>query len=133
MSLYMIKKIVKYGNSYALRLDRTILALLGLEDGELVKLRIEGEDLIIKAAKNLQPLDLILAESDEMNEILGGSPILEKKASELKKKVKENPDDQKELTDWVSGFEKRENLGMNIKIFFRKTRKYLMYLLHQAH
>lgn len=43
----MLKKIVKYGNSNALVLDRAILELLNMKEGSLVKLHTDGKSLII--------------------------------------------------------------------------------------
>ena len=44
---------VKYGNSNVLVLDKTILALLDLEEGSLVKMTIQGNQLVITAAKDV--------------------------------------------------------------------------------
>lgn len=43
----MLKKLIKYGNSQALLLNRSILGLLGIDDGDTVKLRVEGDVLLI--------------------------------------------------------------------------------------
>lgn len=43
----MLKKIVKYGNSSALVLDKAILELLNIREGSLVKLSTDGKSLII--------------------------------------------------------------------------------------
>ena len=43
----MLKKIVKYGNSNALVIDRAILELLGMSEGSIVKLHTDGKSLII--------------------------------------------------------------------------------------
>jgi antitoxin component of MazEF toxin-antitoxin module len=53
----MLKKLVKYGNSNALVLDKTILALLDLEEGSLVKMTIQGNQLMITAAKDVDVKD----------------------------------------------------------------------------
>lgn len=47
----MKKKLTKFGNSSALTLDKTLLALLGISEGDMLELRIEGETLIVKKAK----------------------------------------------------------------------------------
>lgn len=43
----MLKKLIKYGNSTALVLDRAILELLNMKEGALVKLKTDGVSLII--------------------------------------------------------------------------------------
>lgn len=43
----MIKKLVKYGNSQALILDKSILELLNIQEGSLLKLKTDGTSLII--------------------------------------------------------------------------------------
>lgn len=43
----MIKKLVKYGNSQAIILDKSILELLNIQEGSLLKLRTDGTSLII--------------------------------------------------------------------------------------
>lgn len=43
----MLKKIVKYGNSNALVLDKAILELLNIGEGSVVKLKTDGKSLII--------------------------------------------------------------------------------------
>lgn len=43
----MLKKIVKYGNSSALVLDKALLELLNIEEGSVVKIKTDGVSLII--------------------------------------------------------------------------------------
>ncbi len=43
----MLKKIVKYGNSCALVLDKALLELLNMEEGSIVKIKTDGISLII--------------------------------------------------------------------------------------
>lgn len=47
----MLKKLVKYGNSNALILDRAILELLNIGEGSVVKLHTDGKSLIITPEK----------------------------------------------------------------------------------
>lgn len=51
----MIKKLVRYGNSQAIVLDRAILELLGIEEGGQVKLSVEGSTLIVKPVELSAP------------------------------------------------------------------------------
>lgn len=43
----MLKKLVKYGNSNALILDKPILELLNIEEGAVVKIKTDGNSIII--------------------------------------------------------------------------------------
>ncbi|KKP35986.1 MAG: hypothetical protein UR26_C0001G0030 [candidate division TM6 bacterium GW2011_GWF2_32_72] len=43
----MLKKLTKYGNSNALLIDKAIMELLEMTEGSVVKLKIEGNSLII--------------------------------------------------------------------------------------
>jgi len=43
----MLKKLVKYGNSHALILDKAILELLNIEEGSVVKIKTDGKSIII--------------------------------------------------------------------------------------
>lgn len=47
----MLKKLVKYGNSNALVLDKALLELLNIEEGSLVKIKTDGNSLIITPHK----------------------------------------------------------------------------------
>ncbi len=43
----MLKKLVKYGNSNAIILDKAILELLEIEEGSIIKVKTDGTSLII--------------------------------------------------------------------------------------
>ncbi len=43
----MIKKLIRYGNSNALVLDKAILELLNIPEGSFVKLKTDGQSLIV--------------------------------------------------------------------------------------
>ena len=59
----MLKKLVKYGNSNALILDKTILSLLELEEGSLVKMKIHGNVLTITPANDVTHIDKVRTET----------------------------------------------------------------------
>ncbi len=48
----MIKKLVRYGNSNALVIDRAILELLNISEGSLVKMSTDGKSLIVTPEAN---------------------------------------------------------------------------------
>lgn len=49
----MLKKLVKYGNSTALVLDKAILELLDMTEGSVVKISTDGKSLILTPQKNV--------------------------------------------------------------------------------
>lgn len=49
----MLKKIVKYGNSCALVLDKALIELLNMEEGSVVKIKTDGISLIITPQNTL--------------------------------------------------------------------------------
>jgi antitoxin component of MazEF toxin-antitoxin module len=55
----MIKKLVKYGNSTALVLDKAILELLGMTEGSSVKISTDGKSLIIAPLVEVTENELI--------------------------------------------------------------------------
>ena len=54
----MLKKLVKYGNSNALILDRAILELLNISEGAVLKLQTDGKSLIITPHDSTQSMDV---------------------------------------------------------------------------
>jgi antitoxin component of MazEF toxin-antitoxin module len=51
----MLKKLVKYGNSNALVLDKAILELLNIAEGSVLKISTDGKLLILTPQKNSEP------------------------------------------------------------------------------
>jgi antitoxin component of MazEF toxin-antitoxin module len=60
----MNKKLVKYGNSYALVLNKSILELLDIDGNDPVKLKIEGDTLLVKKSAPLNGWENIKLESN---------------------------------------------------------------------
>ncbi|MDC3180595.1 AbrB/MazE/SpoVT family DNA-binding domain-containing protein [Gammaproteobacteria bacterium] len=60
----MLKKLIKYGNSYALVLNKSVLELLNIEGEDAVKLRVEGETLIIRGEKNTSEFENLMLDTD---------------------------------------------------------------------
>lgn len=54
----VIKKLVKYGNSYAIVIDRPIMELLSMKEGGTVKLKTDGSSLIITPVEIASPAEL---------------------------------------------------------------------------
>lgn len=74
----MLKKLVKFGNSQALVLDRTLMGLLNLTDGDVVKLRIEGESLILRKDKPQSPQEALNLACDNISDLAETTSITRK-------------------------------------------------------
>lgn len=68
----MLKKLVKYGNSNAIILDKAILELLGIAEGSTIKIRTDGKSIIItpqeKAPEVIQ--ETFTAEQAQMKAVI---------------------------------------------------------------
>ena len=114
----MHKKLIKYGNSNALVLDRSILALLNISEGSIVKLRIEGDTLLITAAKEAKPTDLLQLEVENIHERLRSKGVTDSSIMDLAeeqmrqycKKAQKDPSKMKELKKWLPGTENAKKL-----------------------
>lgn len=114
----MLKKLVKYGNSNALILDRCILALLDISEGAVVKLRIEGDTLIIKAEKNMKATDVLMAEIESIDErttlwTSSSTPMMEivkKNTRDFCSKMEGDSNSMELLKEWIPGTENYQKL-----------------------
>lgn len=77
----MLKKLVKYGNSNALVLDKAIMELLNMQEGSVVKFTTDGKSLIItpvehEKASSITPnaVESLLNVSNEVNEAAKTDP-----------------------------------------------------------
>jgi len=132
----MLKKLVKFGNSNALILDRSILALLDIKEGSVLKLRIEGDALIVKAEKNSNPTDLLMAEVEGLDERMNiSSPVMEilkKNTLDLCSKVENKEVSMELLKQWVPGSENVEKMKEAFGKIMQKYQKDLEPLGTQA-
>ena len=107
----MLKKLVKYGNSHALVLDKSIMALLELKDGDSVKLRIEGNSLIVRGEKSVNVKDSYLVEVDAIKdraEAVSGKalPMVDFAMAKMEQTLDEHqndPEKMQQLKDWGPG------------------------------
>lgn len=110
----MLKKLVKYGNSNALVLDKTILALLDLEEGSLVKMTIQGNQLMITAAKDVDVKDkfkldyLSMLDSKSEDEKDQGEALLNKTLQEISFGDLTLDQYEKQKSDFEEYFQKEE-------------------------
>lgn len=90
----MLKKLVKYGNSTALILDRAILELLNMGEGSTVKLTTDGKSLIITPA----------AEAEKPAAVtLGGFETLASIHQEKQDTLKTDPEKKRLTDEWAPG------------------------------
>src|ERR1700761_8652277 len=92
----MLKKLVKFGNSTALVLDRAILELLNMQEGAVVKLKTDGTSLIITPGEAESTQTVFISNSAEgaahmlhdatTDNHKGASPL----STALKARVKKN-------------------------------------------
>lgn len=66
----MLKKLVKYGNSNALILDRAILELLNIKEGAVLKLHTDGKSLIITPEQTTKEEHVSMSGVERVNEYL---------------------------------------------------------------
>lgn len=65
----MLKKLVKYGNSNALVLDKALLELLNIAEGSVVKIKTDGTSLII-TPQNVQPKEEAISHTIVPHEVM---------------------------------------------------------------
>lgn len=124
----MLKKLVKYGNSSAIVLDRAILELLGIKEGCAVKLSTDGKSLIITPVE-VQAYDV----APSADELVGGmfnietslrnnanSAAMMDKFSKQMVEVAEDPEKVKVTESWMPNGEKGKKLQEIFKHLFKK-------------
>ena len=91
----MLKKLVKYGNSNALILDRAIMELLNIKEGAVVKLQTDGKALIITPAEVEKPVTITL----------NGLETLANIGAEKQEALKSDPEKKRLFEEWAPGTE----------------------------
>lgn len=89
----MLKKLVKYGNSNALILDRAIMELLNIQEGSVVKLQTDGKALIITPAEAEKPVEITL----------NGIETLSNIGARHKEALNADPDKKRLMDEWAPG------------------------------
>ena len=143
----MLKKLVKYGNSNALVLDKAIMELLNMSEGAVVKLKTDGVSLIITPHQEtntlpaVQPVQETMTSQDALleavakktlDEFIDLTPVkrsmLERKLLALHKKNMElmgrpfSPDGLQELqTELVAS---NGDVANQVKIYEKIVQKY---------
>lgn len=138
----MRKKLIKYGNSHALVLDRTLLALLNIGEEGVVRLRVEGEKLIVTADKSTSTRDLLTMDVENvLKQAFEGSndPTLNAIAKASEKNVREhlsgmeeNPKVLEGYQQWMPGTPMGQKLQNNFQQIFAKYEKEMLSLQESA-
>ncbi len=105
----MLKKLVKYGNSNALILDKAILELLNIKEGSTIKIKTDGKSLIITPH--------VKVASEKINETFTHTQAnIEAYIKESFKKYKDiNKDEQKKLEKELRDlFQRHQDLSMQL-------------------
>jgi len=108
----MLKKLVKYGNSNALILDRAIMELLNMQEGTVVKLQTDGKSLIITPAKAEKPSNITL----------NGLETLINVGTEKQDALKADPEKKRLFEEWAPG---TENFSKVMEAVAPITAKYM--------
>lgn len=93
----MLKKLVKYGNSNALILDRAILELLNINEGAVLKLHTDGKSLIITPQQTEQTAK-VFATGFEMV-----ANTIESNVKKQTETLQADPIKSKQLDEWAPG------------------------------
>ncbi len=112
----MLKKLVKYGNSNALILDKAILELLNIQEGATVKIHTDGTSIIISPAPNAPTPTITL------NGLESCANVMSEHVSSI-----DNDSEKKKLYEqWKEGTENHDRLMdaiMPISVKYRKEFK----------
>ena len=89
----MLKKLVKYGNSNALILDRAIMELLNMKEGSIVKFKTDGKSLIITPVEEEKASSITLNANETLMNI----------SAEQNEAAKTDPDKKRVFEEWAPG------------------------------
>ena len=126
----MLKKLVKYGNSNALILDRAILELLNINEGAVVKLHTDGKSLIITPQELTEVKDVWM-EGMERLELLKNSRVSQMKQNADNLKTTD-PDKYQHMEELMPGTEKGKQLAAQFKIIMEKYKDDLALLTTES-
>jgi len=112
----MLKKLVKYGNSTALIIDRAILELLNISEGAVVKLHTDGTSLIITPEKTTT------TQSISMGGIEMIQNSLQEQVHQQEKLLQADSIKSKQLLEWMPGTENHIKLQEAYKSIMEKYR-----------
>jgi len=126
----MLKKLVKYGNSNALILDRAILELLNISEGAVVKLHTDGKSLVITPQELAEGKDISM-EGIEKLELLKNSRIAQMKQQMEQLKVAD-PVKYQQMQALMPGAEKGVKLAQVFKEIMEKYQDDLILLTTES-
>ena len=131
----MLKKLVKYGNSYALVIDRSIMELLDIQEGSAVKLKTDGRSLIVTPQSSV-PADAVPPTGQELiDRMLVSMPIhphvnpveqaIIQSWTQRVEAIAENPEQAKDFESWMPGTEKSKQLQAAYSELMKKYQAHL--------
>lgn len=121
----MLKKLVKYGNSTTLVIDKAILELLNMDESSIVKLHTDGKSLIITPVVNVQK-DTISSTTEETirSGMESARSIMDQDVHNMSAEMKAkaaNPEMQKELK---AHFERHMQAGKDLAKAMESNEEY---------
>jgi len=111
----MLKKLIKYGNSTALVIDKAILELLNVNEGTIVKLKTDGKSLIIT------PVEQYVVSDQKVRYDTLEALVAAKKSFEKSEKCKKSYEEYEKLDE-----KDRENLNKEMSDIFKKHSEVFM-------
>lgn len=113
----MFKKLVKYGNSNALILDRAILELLNIGEGAVVKLHTDGKSLTITPQEDTVPSNISMSGVEKLFD------IMDTKMTKELEVINADPAKKEQVEKWMPGSENGEKLAQLYKAIMDKYRE----------
>lgn len=113
----MLKKLVKYGNSNALILDRAILELLNISEGAILKLHTDGKSLIITPQEPAKATDVFMMTGKEML-----NHTIETTLKAQVESLAADPIKNQQLEQWKPGTENGAKLTQAFQVIMEKYR-----------
>jgi antitoxin component of MazEF toxin-antitoxin module len=113
----MLKKLVKYGNSNALILDRAILELLNIGEGAVVKLHTDGKSLTITPQENAVVSNISMSGVEKLFD------VIDTKMTKELEEINADPVKKEQAQQWMPGSENGEKLTQLYKAIMDKYRE----------
>lgn len=126
----MLKKLVKYGNSNALILDRAILELLNISEGAVVKLHTDGKSLVITPQEPTHVKDVWMEGMERLEDFKSSRVAQMKQNAENLKTT--DPVKHQQMEELMPGTAKGKQLAEQFKVIMEKYKDDLALLTTES-
>jgi antitoxin component of MazEF toxin-antitoxin module len=127
----MLKKLVKYGNSHAIVIDRAILELLNISEGSAIKLHTDGTSLIITPQVTIPAADVVPSAQELTDRLLASIPTMTASADPMCKagviamtkqieNIAQDPIQAKACEEWMPGTDNANKMQIEYAEIFKK-------------